>query len=293
MSTAPFSSLSSASSKFKECLSAFTLNILTLPILPNRLPIPVVTQLSAKLPFAALVELSVDDIVSHLFEYQVLRVHLIANLLAFGPPRIPNASSPTLNMYLSFLIALMDSLPPGCFDSPAGSVSAGNHVVTTPSWLDDSSDSGNEYHPTIRAASSAGVHSLQLDSKTMMRLQTLYSSTHLSVLMQATQRHPKVRERIFGFFMSLWLVWPNKKDKVLATLHSGAGSSGAPINGIFLMKEVWRGWVRSSAVGKEEDPKQAIQMLTGIFFLAFFVPSTFMVLLQPHLFYHNGPHFSS
>src|SRR5258708_13998305 len=64
-------------------------------------------------------------------------------------------------MYLSFLIASMDSLPPGCFDSPAGSVLAGNHVATASPWLDDSSDSGNEYQPMIRAASSAGGPNLQ------------------------------------------------------------------------------------------------------------------------------------
>ena len=110
--------------------------------------------------------------------------------------------------------------------------------------------------------------------------------------MQATRRHPKVRDKMFSFLISLWLVWPNKKEKVLTTLHSGTGSSGALINGSFLTKEVWRGWVRSSAVGKEEDPKQAVEMLTGIFILAFFMLSTFIDLLQHHLCYHNGPHSS-
>jgi hypothetical protein len=42
----------------------------------------------------------------------------------------------------------------------------------------------------------------------------------------------------------------------MSTLNGGGAGFG-------LIKEVYRGWVRSSPLGKEEDAKQAVEIFTG------------------------------
>ncbi|KAF8339579.1 uncharacterized protein EI90DRAFT_2966715 [Cantharellus anzutake] len=272
ISTTPFSVFPPATPEYKECLHAFTIDILTLPILPNRLPLPVVSQLAARLPFVSLAQLSIPHIISRLSGSSESRVHLMANLLTFGSQRVSKASSPTLNMYLSFLVALMDSLKPGCMDPPRNSISKRRQSGAATPWLSDSSDTEDEHH-----AGGAESFSLRLDSKTLFRLQTLYSRSDLEALVHATQRHPDVRQKIFDYFTALWLVWPSKKDKVMTVLNSGSSSIG-----FGLTKDVWRGWVRSSAIGKEDDPKRAIEKLTAPSLASQWPPFLFMTELYTH-----------
>lgn len=232
-----------------QSLQDLLCEILTIPLFPNRLPIPSVTYFSSRLPFTNLVRLDLESAVASLEPSKEARVHLLANLLAFGPARIPSASAPTLNMYLKLLTLLMDSLPPG-------SLEAANEAKQ--SWVEEESSDSDDDDAVPRGVAKQAVAPkdvLALEPKTLLRLQTLWSPAHLNALLAATTRHPTARASIFGFLISLWTVWPRKKERVMSTVIGGGG--------LGLTKEVYRGWVRSSPLGKEEDPKKSVEILTS------------------------------
>ena len=186
------------------------------------------------------------------------RLHLLANLLAFGSARIPSANAATLDMYLHFLTALMDSLPAGCLEPKNANAKkqAGNWAEDSASASDSSSDGFRSTHRARTGNRRQHPDLFALDPKTQLRLQTLWSSGHVSSLLTATSRHPKARSRIFSFFISLCAVWPTKRDRLMSSLNGGGAGFG-------LIKEVYRGWVRSSPIGKEEDAKQAVEIFTS------------------------------
>ena len=63
ISTAPFSLYPRSSSQYLVALREFTLHILTISLLPNRLPISSVSYLSGHLPFAALALLDISELI--------------------------------------------------------------------------------------------------------------------------------------------------------------------------------------------------------------------------------------
>jgi ubiquitin-protein ligase E3 C len=254
LSTSQFGVLSSPTFQFVLALKQFTTNILTISLLPNRLPLPSVSYLSAHIPFDSMALLDLPEVVGSLATSQLFRTHLLANLLAFGPPRLPNAFAPTLDMYLTFLSALMDSLPTGCLEPIS-------HIKQSTSWTEDPSSSDDDDTPHVntmtRKPSEASTVHPPLDSKTQARLHTLHSPAHIMAILLATQRHPQARSRVFKFMTSLWAVWPARRDRVVSAVIGGGPGAG-------LVREVWRGHVRGSSLGKEEDAKRAVEAFTSL-----------------------------
>ena len=198
--------------------------------------------------------LEIPELVGSLATSQLFRTHLLANLLAFGPPRLPNALAPTLDMYLNFLSALMDSLPPGCLEPTS-------RLQQLTSWTEDPSSDDDDDNPhantMARNHSKASAVHPPLDSKTQTRLHTLHSPAHIMAILSATQRHPQARSSVFKFMTSLWTVWPARRDRVMSAIIGGGAGAG-------LVREVWRGHVRGSSLGKEEDAKRAIEAFTSL-----------------------------
>ena len=256
LSTSQFNVLSSSTLHFVFALQQFTTHILTISLLPNRLPLPSVSYLSAHLPFDSMVLLDPFELVGLLAPSQLPRTHLLANLLAFGPPRLPSAPAPTLDMYLIFLSTLMDSLPIGCLEPTS-------HARQSTSWIDDpSSSSSDDDRPDAemmaRKPFRTPIVHPSLDSKTQTRLHTLHSPAHITAILSATRRHPQARARVFNFMTSLWVVWPARRDRVMSAIIGGGAGAG-------LVREVWREYVRGSSVGKEEDARRAIEAFTSLF----------------------------
>jgi len=255
LSTSQFSVLSSSTLNFGFAVKEFTTHILTISLLPNRLPLPSVSYLSAHLPFDSLVLLDFSQLAESLATAQLSRTHLLANLLAFGAPRLPNVSASTLDMYLNSLSTLMDSLPIGCLEPTS-------NVRQSTSWTEDppsSSDEDSSPHADMVArkpSKSSAVHP-PLDAKTQTRLNTLHSPAHVMTILSATRRHPQARPRVFKFMTSLWAVWPGRRDRVMSAIIGGDAGAG-------LVREVWREYVRGSSVGKEEDAKRAIEAFTSL-----------------------------
>lgn len=227
--TVSFTIFSPLSPEYLQALIGLFSDILTISLLPNRMPIPSLTHFSSTLPFAQLplLEPHVSVICTKGTEF---KVNLVANLLAFTPPRYAILQS-VLPSYLSLLTAVLNSLPVNALDPPAASTSSWSH-----------GDSDDEDHHTVVSVVTDfnAVPLPTLDPRTAKRLQTLPSPQHLSSIIA------NCRSSIITFILSLTSVWPAKRDTVLTAVLTSTGTG--------FLRELYRGRVRSLPIGKDENP---------------------------------------
>ncbi|KAK7006156.1 HECT-domain-containing protein [Favolaschia claudopus] len=232
--TAAFSLFSTTSVAYADSLAALLENVLTIPLLPNRLPLPTLTHLSSHFPFSSfsLLSFSLDDCTV------IDRIHLVANLVAFTPPRYAVLPAPALTAYLKLLTALFDSLPAEAFEEPSKRYASASAAATS-----GDVDSDDESRPVVSIVSSftptAPPTPLpDLDARTLKRLSTLVASAHISSLLTVTQKHSDAtRSALFSMLLALEGVWPGKSSAILGAIVVGSG-------GASVIKELWRGSVR-------------------------------------------------
>jgi ubiquitin-protein ligase E3 C len=156
-----------------------------------------------------------------------------------------------LDTYLHLLTALMNALPINSLDPPLPGSSKSNQKQYIKSWAEEDSDSDTESSHTI--ARVAIVDSFepkptlpQLDPRTQKRLTTIPDVKHLNALLTASHRHPQTQLSLVSFFLSLGTIWPGRKERVLSTLvvYTGGG----------LVRELYRGFVRASPLGRDDNP---------------------------------------
>ncbi|OAX36693.1 HECT-domain-containing protein [Rhizopogon vinicolor AM-OR11-026] len=233
----PLITLERSSQTFLQCFQSFIIYILTIPLLPNRIPLSALTALSSKLPLSSLSVLSTSIAALTSAIPLSSHVHLIANLYAFTSPRYATLPLPSLKAYLQLMTASLSVLPVHALDPPSD--------VRPPNsfWADDSDSETHEPQVTVVASFSQVQRLPQLDARTQKRLQTLPSPTHLNALLKAAQQHRDALPDLVAWLVSLWTIWPTRRDKILSTLllYGGGG----------LVREIWRDYVRSSPLGKE------------------------------------------
>jgi ubiquitin-protein ligase E3 C len=130
----------------------------------------------------------------------------------------------------------MKSLPIGAL-GPNLSTAAGKQVA------ESESDSDSEESTHISVSSGNRVPLPQLDERTSKRLQTLPSPTHISSLIRATQNHTMSRIAFCDFLFALCSAWPLRSESVLSTIVVSTGGG--------FVRELYRGYVRSSPLGKD------------------------------------------
>ncbi|KAH7921617.1 HECT-domain-containing protein [Leucogyrophana mollusca] len=267
---------------FTHAFHALTTHILTIPLLPYRLPLPALSALAARLPLDALHVLApwvpppssppspssvpspfptttpISSLpppahtpptpLTHALAASALP-HLLANLLAFAPPRYPALPAPALTTYLHLVAAILGALPPGALDADAG-------APTATAWAADS-DSDADADAGAPAAARQKPR-LVLDARTRKRLQTLSAPTHLTALLRAVSSRSSstsIRTHssssnssssihaLLPALLALLAAAPARKDKVLSALLAYGGGG--------LVREVWRDWVRGAGLGRE------------------------------------------
>ncbi|KIK27397.1 hypothetical protein PISMIDRAFT_93249 [Pisolithus microcarpus 441] len=231
----PFSNVPPLTELFTQYMHALTIHILTIPLLPYRMPLLSLSQFSAKLPLAYLQTLSscTTDIVMQ--TSASAQINIIANLLHFTPPRYAILPLPSLTVYIQLLRALLSALPVHAFDPPLPD-------STTPTWEED----GDDEHVAGDTTVSYSAQSLPvLDARTRKRLQTLPSGPHLNTLLKLTHQHPQLLPDMVALLVALHIVWPTAKDEVLGTLllYGGGG----------LVREIYRDQVRPTPLGRDEN----------------------------------------
>ncbi|KAI0090858.1 HECT-domain-containing protein [Irpex rosettiformis] len=236
----PFSAFESSDEAYRTALEQLLIHILTIPLLPNRLPIAALTFLAPRIPLSFLYLIAPSTVVADL-STQDDSVNLLANLVAFAPPRYMALPVDSLIAYLTLTKEAMHSLPPQSLEPPEKS----SQPVT---WAMDDTDSEHETQVEV-VTSFTSKHSLpQVDAKTRTRLQTLPSPQHLTSLLNATYHHSssKIRGVLFSWLYALSTVWPSRRDKIVSTVVAWNGGG--------LVRELYRGYVRSSPLGKSTNP---------------------------------------
>ena len=205
------------------------------------------SHLSANLPLAAASVLSpsIPQLATELGVEE--KVHLLANLAAFVPPKYPSLPAASLTTLLHLMARIMTTLPTGALEPPL-SVSNGKQVTIS------ENDSDSDQDDLTRVASVTRVPLPQLDERTLKRLQTLPSATHISSVIRATQSHTSSRIALCDFFFSLCTVWPSRADPVLSTVVVSTNGG--------LVRELYRSYVRSSPLGGDDS----VDTLLGTFF---------------------------
>ncbi|KAF7339313.1 HECT-domain-containing protein [Mycena sanguinolenta] len=237
LATVAFSTFTPADNTYAESLVGLVSSILTIPLLPNRLPLPSLTQLSSHLPLASFPLLVFCPNSTSITD----RIHLVANLMVFAPPRYAVLSAPALTAYLDLLARLFDSLPPHTFEESSVRAQGAAKGASA-----EEADSDDESQPNIFVLSSSATSAPSAafpvldaldDWRTLKRLSTLVTTTHITSLLTATQKHPDATRRaLFCMFLALEGVWPRKTNTVLdAVVSSGGGTS--------IIKELWCSFV--------------------------------------------------
>ncbi len=208
-------------------------------MLPYRLPLKSLGSFSASLPFSDLNVVSphlVTPIVESLDESS--RIHLLSNLVSFVPPRYPSLSKEAVSAYLQLLTALLNSLPISTLDPSAATPQRASHAS-------EGDDSDSEAPAHVLAMASAPHPAL--DPRTLKRLSTLPEPSFISSLLGLTKTYPSIQLHLITFLLALNAVWPSKKDQAL-------GAAGIYASGGGLVRELYRGYIRSSPLGRDDSP---------------------------------------
>ena len=168
------------------------------------------------------------------------KVHLLANLAAFVPPRYPSLPAASLTSLLHLIARVMSTLPTGALEPPSFSNNGKQVAISA-----NDSDSDSEDLTHASASTSSPVTLPRLDERTLKRLQILPSTTHISSLIRASQSHSSARIALCDFFFALCTVWPSRANPVLSTVV--VSTSGG------LVRELYRGYVRSSPLGGDDS----------------------------------------
>ena len=230
-------------------------------------------QFSANIPFAAASVLSsrLPQIASILGVEA--KVHLLANIATFAPTRYPTLLFASLTTLLHLLAVVMSTLPPGALERKS-SISVGKQVA------DSETDSDLEDSTHILSVSSASRVSLpRLDERTSKRLQTLSAPSHINSLIRATQNHTAARVALCDFLFALCNAWPGRLDSILSTVVVSTGGG--------LVRELYRGYVRSSPLGKAVSLPMLLGMSSPWLILHLLTPTQILPMQT------LGPHFSS
>ncbi|KXN82656.1 hypothetical protein AN958_02333 [Leucoagaricus sp. SymC.cos] len=227
--------------QFSTLLGTIVQQVLTIPLLPNRLPIPSITYLASHLPWSQLPILrsSILDLIQSLSTEA--RIHLIANLYMFASPHVPRLPSPAVGTYLKILATLMNSLPVNALDPEAAAKkrSAQSRIVQG----DPDSDSDDGRAITVVAVDSFDESPLpKLDNRTVKRLGQVPSASHITSLFTVANKSDAVLSDFVIFLLSLVLVWPSRRDGTL-NLAAGLGSGG-------LIRILYRQYVLRSQLGR-------------------------------------------
>ncbi|KAF8344658.1 hypothetical protein F5887DRAFT_1075265 [Amanita rubescens] len=193
-------------------------NLVTIPLLPYRLPLKSLGSFSASMLFSDLNVVSphlVTPIVESLDESS--RIHLLSNLVSFVPPRYPSLSKEAISAYLQLLTALLNSLP-------ISSAAAPQRV----SHASEGDDSDSEAPAHVLAMPSTPHPAL--DPRTLKRLSTLPEPPFIPSLLGLTKTYPSIQLHLITFLLALNAVWPSRKDQVLgaASIYATRGGDDSP-----------------------------------------------------------------
>ncbi|GAA5901495.1 ubiquitin-ubiquitin ligase HUL5 [Sporobolomyces salmoneus] len=238
-------------------LISFASHILTVPLLSHRLAPKENTNLGKSFPFFDLLDILSSYL--HRPEEQLdteQAVHLLANLVSLGAPRISSIDKGvTLAAWLRVTNALMDKLPIDAFKVENGKGKGKEKEVET-IVIDDSDvedetmepsedDTGDTPMDDAPSVPSTSRPLAPLDPRTRSLLLSLSSRPYTLTLLGLSTRYPNsTRLPLTSYLCSLLAILPpSSKDSLLNTLLYAPTASG-------LLRELYRTFLRTGPLGK-------------------------------------------
>ncbi|EJF56635.1 HECT-domain-containing protein [Dichomitus squalens LYAD-421 SS1] len=222
-------------------------NILTIPLFPNRI-LPALGPFSARLPLASIHVVPLDIISAPELQSLESKIHLLANLVAFMPPRYAALSPPAFATYLQLCALLMNALPTHALEPPEDKRDAARN------WADGESEDEEETTVEVVSSFEPKQRLPPLDDRTRKRLLIIPASDHITSLLRASQNE-NLLQPVVAYSLALSTVWPSRRDRVLSAIVMYNRGS--------LVKEIYRTFVRSSPLGRDDaqseisNPKNA------------------------------------
>jgi len=235
LTLAPFIVLHKADPEYRQALENFFVTVFFLPLYPNRLPKTELPRLALGIPFRLIHQVSTASILASIPDDSTA-INLLANLIAFYPSRYPALNKQPFETYLELISNIFSRLPVGCLEPKSA-------AKREDKWAGDS-DSDDDHRD---APNAPGIPLPLLDPKSAVRLRNLHSAPHLQALMTASSRLPSLWESVIKYLVNLCAVWPSKRDSILTTVSVN--------NGAMVIKQLWRETVRSTPLGKSDNPR--------------------------------------
>jgi len=227
LTTIPFRTLDVGSPDYAFGVTAIFSTVLAIPLLPNRLSPPILTSLSAQIPFSHIHLLDLGSLMGT--TTLTAKIHLIATLQVFVPPRYKLLSSQCISIYFRFLAALLNAIPVPTLNPPPPKRTRISDRSDSDSDIDDS-------QPRVVVVASfvpIAEPPPPPDVKTRKRITSLLTPAHIASLLAHSRTSLPA---LITLLLALSNIWPDVLGSVLAV------SPG-------LMREVYRVYVRSSPLG--------------------------------------------
>ncbi|KAH0581180.1 hypothetical protein H2248_012302 [Termitomyces sp. 'cryptogamus'] len=236
LATLPFSALPTQSQAYITSLNAIFTSILVIPVLPNRIPSAALVDFSARVPFSNLGFLDINHVIEVTSHND--KLNLAANLQVFVAPRYKLLDVKAHKVYFILLSRLLNSLPPHVLNPPPLKSTAG---VASRYDSDSDSDSSRTRVALVSSFSSNSPLAItSLDARTLKRLSTLPSVSHISTLLSLPSS-PTSRPALLQLLFALSTIWPaDVASRILVAAPS-------------LVREIYRGYVRGCPVGRDSS----------------------------------------
>jgi ubiquitin-protein ligase E3 C len=244
LAVAPLSLVPPNNPQFTSVLTSLIQHILSIHLLPNRLPIPSISFLASHLQWDQLPPLRphFGSLVQSLTTDS--RIHLLANIYMFVSPQISRLPSRVVGAYLALLATIMINLPINSLDPDAASrrMKLRSQVLAD----DTDYDSDNATRTTVISVSSFNEPPLPIiDPRSAKRLASVPTAGHITSLFNVAKQSDTALFEYTVFLVSLTITWPSQRDSVLNTVAS-LGSGG-------LIRLLYRQYVLRSQLGQQSN----------------------------------------
>jgi ubiquitin-protein ligase E3 C len=227
----PLSTYPAESIQYAQVFAAIVLNILTIPLLPNRVLLDYLPTFISRLPLAKLDTL--NPIVPHILTSTSIpsKITLVTHIHMFISPHYKLLPPPAFTTYLQISTSLINGIPLSVFKPPATT-----GKISSKTLVHEKFDSDSNHAPILP---------LVVDDKTTKRLQNVIAAPHLMSLISTTQSEPSLFPYVVSYLFALTATWSSSQAEILnAVLASTSGG---------FVRELYRGLVKRSPLGKEAN----------------------------------------
>jgi len=241
----PLSTYPAESIQYAQIFAAVVLYILTIPLLPNRVPLDYLPTFISRLPVAKLDTL--NPLVPHILTSTTItsKINLVTHIYMFISPRYKLLPPPAFTTYLQLSTSLINGIPLSVFKPPP---TKGKKSNKPPVHKESDSDSDHGTRVSVVSefvAMSTPISPVVVDDKTTKRLQNIIAPSHLASLISTTQSKPSLFPHVISYLFALTATWSSSQDEILNAILANTGGG--------LVRELYRDLVRRSPLGEEAN----------------------------------------